>query len=87
MAAKKVKSPKMVLVYWDDAVHECSGDEGELVPSPLVTIGFLDKKTKKYIRMYHEYECGDGKDYKRHTSAIPMRMVTKIVEVSCPIMG
>ena len=78
---KKSRKPKMVLVYWDDAVHECSGDEGELVPSPLVTIGFLDKKTVKYVRMYHEYDESEGADYKRHTSAIPRKMIKKIVEI------
>ena len=74
-----MKKRQMILVHWDDAVHECSGDEGELVPSPLITIGFLDKKTKKYIRMYHEYEDTQKSEYKRHTSAIPIKMVTKII--------
>jgi len=67
-------------VYWWDAVHDCESQGDELTPPLLVTVGFLDKKTKKYIRIYGEYEEGDkAKDFKRHQSAIPSKMVHKIV--------
>ena len=80
-------SPPLVLVEWSDATSYADWKDEEAVekiaPEACVSVGWLIKKTKKFITIVASYSP-EGKDNWSSITTIPAAFCTKIYEIKDP---
>lgn len=83
---RKLPRPKMVVIIWNDAqdslepwVGEAEAKQFAETPCPIVSYGFLVRKTKNYVVIAGDWN-DSNKDYGRVTK-IPTKMITSMKEL------
>jgi hypothetical protein len=68
----------LVVIWWEDAIHEFGETEAEAdLSTPMqVTVGWLIKETKKKVTLVGEFQ--EGTETVRHKSSIPRQMIKRI---------